>query len=190
MKRVILSLFILLSVVTISSCGLQAHIQQSPGADLGSYKTFSWLPHAADSTGKKQYTNFEDAFLRETISEQLEKKGLREAKNNADILIDYDVQVENEQSTRSQPVYTQPFIGYRYNRFLGIIQQVYYPSRYLGTDHYQVPYKSGTITVNIVDKKTNAVTWQGWAETEVDKKQMNSEEMSTIVKAIFKKFKI
>jgi hypothetical protein len=185
----ILTGLLILSALVIMGCGPQAHIQKVPGVDLGDYKTYSWLEPGEQNKKGKAYKNFEESYLKKSIAEQLEKKGFREVKGDADVSIDYDVQVENSEYTRSQPIYSQPFMGYRYNPYYRRVQRVYYPSRYLGTDYRQVPYKSGTITVNLVDNKTNEVTWQGWAETEVDRKKLSTDEIDGIVVAIFKKFK-
>lgn len=183
------NLLLLIAVIFFTGCGIQSHVQKTPGVDLQSYKTYSFIP-ADDSSAKgHKYKNFEESFLKRSIAAELEKKGLRESDVNPDILVEYDVQVEKDEYTRSQPVYSTPYMGYRYNPYTGRIRQVYYPSRYLGSDYYTVPYKSGTITVNIVDTKSNEVAWQGWAQTEVDKKKLSADEMSGIVKAIFKKYR-
>lgn len=186
----VINAIILLGIILIglNSCSVQGHVQKSPGIDLGNYKTFSWLPPSAEeNTAKAQH--YQRSYLRSSISEALTKKGLTEVKDNADISIDYDVQVSREERTNSQPVYSRPFVGYRYNRFTGAINRVYYPSTYLGSEYYRVPYKLGNITVNIVDNKTNELAWQGWAETEVDRKRLSNSEMDGIVKAIFKKYR-
>jgi hypothetical protein len=60
----------------------------------------------------------------------------------------------------------------------------------MGTHSYDVPYKSGTITINIVDNDSQKLVWQGWAETEVTKKRIANEDMNKVVKSIFKKLDI
>jgi hypothetical protein len=40
----------------------------------------------------------------------------------------------------------------------------------------------------VVDTKTNNLVWQGWAETEIDSKRLQQDDMKKVVKAIFKKF--
>ena len=173
----------------ISGCGLQAHTQKVPGTELSDYKTFNWMPSDNEKKNSKHYKNFEESYLKQSIASQLEKKGFREVSGPADVSVDYDVMVENEQKLQSEPVYSDPYIGYRYNRFNGRMTQVYYPSRYIGEDRYTVPYKSGTITVNLVDNKKNEVTWQGWAATEMDRKKLTTDDIDDVVGAIFKKFK-
>jgi len=169
-------------------CGLQAHVQKTPGTDLDNYRTFNWIDDEPKANSK-EYVNFEESYLKRSIAEELTKKGYREVKGNADVSIDYDVMIENSQYLKREAVYSQPFVDYRYNPYTRRIQPVYYPSRYIGDNSYTVPYKSGTITVNLVDNKTKEVAWQGWAETEVDRKKLTTSEIDQTITAIFRKFK-
>ena len=126
------------------------------------------------------------------VSKELEKSGWQKARStgSADVLIDYDIMVENEMREQSQSVYSRPQIRYFYNPYTRRINSVYYPSQYLGEDSYAVPYKSGTITINIVDNKDNKLIWQGWAETDVTSRRIQQDDMNRIVKSIFKKFDV
>jgi hypothetical protein len=67
---------------------------------------------------------------------------------------------------------------------------VYYGSQYLGESSYAVPYKSGTITVNIVDTRTNNLIWQGWTETDLNNRRLSQDDIQKAVKSIFKKFDV
>jgi len=176
----------LLAIFIMTGCAMQAHIDKVPGVDLTSYKTYSWIDQDKDN---KPYTNLEEAYMKKTIAIQLDKKGYKEVNKGADVSIDYDVIVEDQLSTKRDAVYSQPFITYRYNPYTRRMQQYYIPSRYVGDNIYTVPYKSGTITVNLVDNRTNAVAWQGWAETEVDNKKISTDKIEGAIGAIFKKFK-
>jgi hypothetical protein len=60
----------------------------------------------------------------------------------------------------------------------------------LGQDAYDVPYKSGTVTINIVDNASKKLVWQGWAETEVTRKKIDKDDMNKIVKSIFRKLDV
>ena len=122
------------------------------------------------------------------VNQQLEKNGWRQVKSNPDILIDYDIMIENDVKNQSESVYSRPYVRYFYNPYTRRVNSVYYPSQYLGENSYDVPYKSGTITLNFVDSKTNNLVWQGWAETEVTNKRLQQDDMKKVVKAIFKKF--
>jgi hypothetical protein len=53
-----------------------------------------------------------------------------------------------------------------------------------------VPYKSGTVTINIVDNASKKLVWQCWAETEVTRKKIDKDDMNKIVKSIFRKLDV
>ena len=138
----------------------------------------------------KPYKDFKETYLMDLVTKELEKNGWQRAKSNPDVLIDYDIMIENETRRESDPVYSRPTVRYFYNRYTGRVNSFYYPSRYLGENSYAVPYKSGTITINIVDNDSDKLVWQGWAETEVTKKTISRDDMEKIVKSIFKKLDV
>ena len=175
----------LLAIFIMSGCAMQAHIDKVPGVDLSSYKTYTWIED--DQT--HSYTDLEDAVIKKSIANELERKGYKQVNKDADVSIDYDVMVENQQYLKRDAVYSQPYVTYQYNPYTRRMQQIYIPSRYIGDNEYTVPYKSGTITINLVDNKTNSVAWQGWAETEVNNKKIPTEKIEGAIGAIFKKFK-
>lgn len=169
----------------LASCGITSEVQKDPNVDLNSYKTYAWL----GEDGTKSYKDFQESYLMQRVDEELEKRGWRKASGNPDALIDYDIMIENELKSESEPVYSRPIVRYLYNPATRRVTTVWYPSQYLGERSYSVPYKSGTITLNVVDNDSNKLVWQGWAETEVANSRMNNETIDKIVKSIFKKFK-
>lgn len=178
-----------LSLFVIASCGVSSYVEKDPSIDLNQYRTYAWI--GGDKNNKKNnkpYKDFQESYLAGLISKELEKNGFVKARSNPDILIDYDIMIENDVREQSNPVYSRSMVRYFYNPFTRRINARYFPSQYLGQTNYDVPYKSGTITINIVDTKSNKLVWQGWAETEVTKKKrINHDDMDKIVKSIFKK---
>jgi hypothetical protein len=186
---VFLGSILILAAIAFTSCGVPAHVEKDPSVNLRSYKTFAWLTdHNGSYKEGKGYQNFQEKNLRELVNKQLEKNGFRMVRSNPDVLIDYDIMVENDVKNESESVYSRPFLRYVYNPYTRRINSVYYPSQYMGENSYAVPYKSGTITINVVDMKTNNLVWQGWAETEIASKRLEQDDMKKVVKAIFKKF--
>jgi hypothetical protein len=178
-----------LAAFVFAGCGVPAHVEKDPSASLKNYRTYAWLSdHNGTHKGGKGYQNLEEKNLKELVNKQLEKNGWRQVRTNPDVLIDYDIMVENDVKNQSDAVYSNPYMRYFYNPYTKRINSVYYPSQYLGENSYAVPYKSGTITLNVVDTRTNNLVWQGWAETEITSKRLQQDDMKKVVKAIFKKF--
>jgi hypothetical protein len=175
----------------ITGCGVQSYVEKDPSVNLNSYKTYAWIGDKnSNRKTDKPYKDFQESYLTDLISQQLEKNGFVKSKSNPDILIDYDIMIENEVRHQSEPLYSRSFVRYFYNPYTQRINSRYYPSRYMGQNTYDVPYKSGTITINIVDNDSKKLVWQGWAETEVTTKRIAKDDMNKIVKSIFKKMDI
>jgi hypothetical protein len=182
---------VLIAAIVLAGCGVQSYVEKDPSVDLKNYKTFAWInERGTNQENGKPYKDFKDTYLMDLVTKELEKNGWQKVKSNPDVLIDYDIMIENETRRESDPVYSRSTVRYFYNPYTGRINSIYYPSRYLGENAYTVPYKSGTITINIVDNDSDKLVWQGWAETEVTRKNISREDMEKIVKSIFKKLDV
>ena len=65
---------------------------------------------------------------------------------------------------------------------------IYYPSQFMGYDRDRVPSREGTVTITMIDAKTEKTIWQGWTTDEVNSRNLTSKEIQTAVRSIFKKF--
>ena len=186
-----ISSLVFIAAIVLAGCGVQSYVEKDPSVNLNNYKTFAWINEkGTKQENGKPYKDFKETYLMDLVTKELEKNGWHKAKSNPDVLIDYDIMIENETRRESDPVYSRSTVRYFYNPYTGRINSVYYPSRYLGENSYTVPYKSGTITINIVDNHTDKLVWQGWAETEVTQRNISREDMDKIVKSIFKKLDV
>ena len=180
---------LLVAVITLAGCGVQSYVEKDPSVDLRNYRTFAWInERGTKQSNGKPYKDFRETYLMDLVTKELEKNGWQKARSNPDVLIDYDIMIENETRRQSESVYSRPTVRYFYNPYTRRVNSVYYPSQYLGENSYSVPYKSGTITVNIVDNRSDRLIWQGWAETDVTRKnEISRDDMEKIVKSILKK---
>ena len=186
-----ISSLVMIAAIVLAGCGVQSYVEKDPSVDLRNYKTFAWINEkGTKQQSSKPYNDFKETYLMDLVTKELEKNGWQKARSNPDVLIDYDIMIENETRRESDPVYSRSMVRYFYNPYTGRINSFYFPSRYLGENSYTVPYKSGTITINIVDNDTDKLVWQGWAETEVTRKNISKDEMERIVKSIFKKLDV
>ncbi|HMH31772.1 MAG TPA: DUF4136 domain-containing protein [Puia sp.] len=191
MKNYFLGLSLaLVSCLLFTSCSVTTHVEIAPGVNFNNYKTFGW----ANSNGGKKEDNADNSIvdnnIKNDISKQLEDKGWKETTQNPDVLLDYNVMVEKKASQVSEPVYGFPYMHYYYNRWRHRMGSIYYPNDLMGYHSYNVPFKQGTLTVNMVDAKTNKLIWQGSAQTDVNNKTVTSGEMQTDVTSLFKKFDV
>ena len=177
--------------VLFAGCTATAHIEKDNAADFTKYQTYAWVEKykTADSTAKqKGNSDLAEANIRTAVNEQLQKSGWREVKANPDIMVNYELLVEKNLREQRDPVYTQSFTRSYYNRYTGRINTFYYPSRFVGYESYSTSIKEGTVTITMIDNKTDKTIWQGWTTTELNSNKFTGREIDQNVKTIFKKF--
>ena len=176
----------------LASCASTAHIEKDDNADFSHYKTFAWVDK--DGEEKKDHIKSNDIIeqkVKVAVNKELERSaGWREVKNRPDVLLSYDVLVEKSIKESNNPVYSQPFSRIFYNRYTRRYSTIYYPSEFMGYERDQRPIKEGTVTITMIDARTDKTVWQGWTTDELNSRNITSKEIQNSVKAIFKKFDV
>jgi hypothetical protein len=60
----------------------------------------------------------------------------------------------------------------------------------MGYDRNQRMVNEGTITISMIDTRTDKMVWQGWTTDQVNNRHLTSKEIQNSVKAIFRKFDV
>lgn len=189
LQSIKLGVFAVAAGIFLGGCANTAHIEKSRSADFDAYKTYSWVaPEKTKSNKQNRRNDIALQNLRMAVNEELQKKGYREVKNNPDVLVNTELLVEKNEIERNDPVYSQPFTRSYYNPRTGRYRQFYYPSQFAGYNSYSTTVKEGTITIYLIDTKTDETVWQGWSTEELDYAQISDKEINKNVKSIFKKF--
>ena len=179
-------------VFLLASCYSTAHIKKDDKTDFGQYKTFAWIDK--DDKGPNDHTTTNDLTekkVREAVNMELEKTaGWKESKHRPDVLLSYDVLVERTSKRQSDPVYSMPFTRTFFNPYSRRYFSVYYPSQFVGYDNYEMPAREGTVTISMIDARTNKTVWQGWTTDEVNSRNLTNKEIQNAVRSIFRKFDI
>jgi hypothetical protein len=174
------------AALVFSSCTITSHTEKAAGVNFSNYKTFAWANAGTAKKSDRADNDIIDNNIKNSISEELEKKGWKEADINPDVLIDYNVAVERGVKREGTPIYSYPHTQYLYGRRR--IYTVWYPSTLMGYHSYNVPFREGQLTINMVDAKTNKLIWQGWAKGEISSRNITTKEATSEVKSIFRKF--
>ena len=176
----------------LASCSSAAHIEKDDNADFRSYKTFAWIDK--DGEGKSDRNRSNDLMeqkVRDAVNKELEKtSGWRQVKNKPDVLLSYDVLVEKNIKESSNPVYSNPYSRLVYNPYTRRYATIYYPSQFIGYDRDQRQVREGTVTISMIDTRTDKTVWQGWTTDEVSNRNLTDKEIQSSVKSIFKKFDV
>ena len=184
-------MFVVMAVViamTTIACGTTAHIEKDETVNFNRYKTYSWISEKDKSLKERNSNSLVDNNIKSAVAKQLEKAGWVESKSNPDVLLDYNILVENSVKEQTNPVYSRPFTRYFYNPVTRRVTGIYYPSQMLGYENYEIPFKAGTITLHMIDADNNKLIWQGWTTDEVNSHNLTGKEVNASVKAILKKF--
>jgi hypothetical protein len=168
-----------LSIGLLAGCAGSAHIEKDETVNFNKFKTFTWL-HGENGKLENQ-SDLIESKIRAAVTTEFEKIGWRESKNKPDVILDYDVLVERSSKAQNEPVYSQPYSRMIYNPY------IYYPSQFLGYESYEKVIREGTITVTMLDAKTDKTVWQGWTTAEVNNRNLTNKEIQKAVANIFKK---
>ena len=168
-----------------------AHIEKDETVNFSNYKTFAWVNSSESQMDSSQkMVSLTEQQVRKAVNSELAKEGWREVKNRPDVLLSYDVLVEKSVKEDNNPVYSMPYTRYLYNPYSRRFIAIRYPSQFLGYNRDQYQVREGTITITMVDAKTNKTVWQGWTTDEVNSRNLTSKEIESSVKNIFRKFDI
>jgi len=178
--------------VMLASCASVAHVEKDDNANFDSFHSYAWVDSKdnQEDSAKTKVSDLTDRKIRDAVKAELAKTGWKETKNKPDVLISYDVMVERGIVEQNSPVYSQPTTRYVYNPYSRRWVSIYYPSQFMGYDNSQRAVREGTITVSIIDAKTDKTIWQGWTTEQINSRNMTSKEIQNSVKSIFRKFDV
>ena len=187
MKKINIAGILVGAAVIFYSCSSPAYVEKDNSANLSNYKSYMWVDvKANENDASSRATAFADISVHNSVNAELSNWGWREVTDNPDVLISYDVLVERNVETQSDPVYSQPYSRLYYNRFTGRWSNIYYPSQFLGYQQYQVPVKEATITITMMDADTDKKIWQGWTTERLNGAGITDLNVRKSVRSIFK----
>lgn len=175
-------------VLFLMSCSTSTHIEKDKDANLSQYKTYSWAEKERSKNGSHM-NDMAEQNLKTAVDEQLKQKGLKEVKENPDVLISTDLLLEKSLKQQNDPVYSQSFTRTYMNPRTGRLGTLYYPSQFMGYDSYATTVKEGTVIVTVIDAKKDRAIWQGWSTKLLNSHNgISKNEINNNVRSIFKKF--
>jgi hypothetical protein len=183
------TLSLIIPVILIAGCATPAYVEKDETADFSRYKSYAWI----DDNNKKEKTRhaeFMKKHVQEAVNAKLQKEGWREDRNKPDVLISYDLLVEKTTKEQSNPVYSMPYRRIYYNPFYRRYGTIYYPSYFMGYDNSTTQVQEGTLTITMMDAKTDKTIWQGWTTDEVNSRNVSRKEIQSSVNSIFRKFDV
>lgn len=141
---------LLVGVLAGCASAPQPRIEAPPATVLSGYHTFGFhdsLPMEQDGS----YPGRVNARLRESTRAELERHGFVYSEHNPDLKVNFDVQVRERQELRRVATSHGIFV-----RRAGL------------QDYDLVPYRQGTVSIDLVDNRLKSVIWQGAAMGRAD----------------------
>lgn len=188
--KYVMSLSFVMSLLV--SCGPKVDTNKRTAKDLDAFSSFAFLPN--QDTIKT--SNFNNAYVNEIvineISENMQQEDYRLDRSQPDLLVYYHLMLDEEMAVDASPVYTN-YSYYRPGYYVGPYYRNYAYNNYFtiprisGTGIEQIPYKEGTIVIDLINRKTNEIVWRGKAEDIITPNNLE-EEIRTYVNAIFDNF--
>ena len=183
------SAVVMSATLLVTGCASTAHVERDKSADFSKYNTYAWVEKPETKEVKKEgKSELADANIRNAVNNQLQKIGWKEVTKNPDIMVNYELLVERSEREQRDAVYSPSYTRSYYNRYTGRVNTFYYPSQFQGNDTYTTAVKEGTVTVTMIDNRTDKAVWQGWTTNELNSRKMTGKEIDQSVKTIFKKF--
>ncbi len=193
MKKFRLLNIALLSILCWGCSSYQYYAIQSNNQGFNKYRTFAWLP-ATDSS--RYYNDIADERIKDQVTAGLEKRGLSLQTNSPDLLVRYTIQVRDRVRVYNYPAYVYgPGIVYRgvaHNRYG---RHFYYSFAapfpvYVGSDIEQVPYREGTLIIDLIERRNHKVIWRGYGVGDVDNPERAISDIPEVVEGILNKLPI
>jgi len=140
-----------LTLVFFTNCAtLRTTVDYDKSADFTQIQTYSCVAIESDheNDNPAYYSDASQRLIEYSIRNELSKRGFREEKDAPDIVVSYDIIIEDKLDSRSLPTK-----GYRYWRAFEV-------------DVFN--YTSGTLVINMVDKAQDQLIWRGTAKGMLD----------------------
>lgn len=215
MKKFINTGLALLLLATLSACSSYNYYTAARNkTDLSSYRTFAWLPPATmtNKAGAVVKKEVADEKVKDATIAALETKGLKFQDGDADLLVSYSTVTGRGMRTEFYPSYYggwgYPGIGFGYGWGWGYRRPFYgyggfgwggYPGYgyggfggygYGGGGYARVPYKEGTLIIDLVDNRTRRLVWRGFGVGELHNPKKTLKELPKVVDGIIEQLQL
>ncbi|GHA37391.1 hypothetical protein GCM10007103_18450 [Salinimicrobium marinum] len=173
-------------------CGPKVDTDKKTSRDLSNYSSYSFLPNQ-DTIKNSDYDNaYVNEIVIDEINQNMKEENYRLERNQPDLLVYYHLMFDEEMAVNASPVYTN-YSYYRPGYYVGPYYRNYAYNNYFtvprvaGTGIEQIPYREGTIVIDLIDRRTNEIVWRGKANDVVDPANLDG-ELRSYIDAIFEQY--
>ena len=136
------------------------------------------------ATDKAGYATLVTQHFKDAISAQMTALGYQYSETNADLLVNFNSNVETRTDVRSMPSATFNYGYYNYRRG-------FYAGFPLYTNDVDtIRYKYGTVNIDVIDAEKKQLIWEGISEGTLKKSDLEKpkQAISEVVGLIFQQY--
>lgn len=206
MKRTINLGLVILLVSTLSACSSYNYYTAARNkTDLSSYRTFAWLPPNMenDHAGAVLKREVGDERVKDAAITALQAKGLKLQEREPDLLVSYSTVTGRGVKTEFYPSYYGGLYGggwgwggygwgggWGYRSFYGGGFGGWGFPYYGGGTYARVPYKEGTLIIDIIDRNTRRLVWRGFGVGELHNPRQTIKELPKVVAGVLEQLQL
>ena len=190
-NKILAGLVICTTTLLISCTVFNVGTDQDNSIDFKQYKTFAWYAKDPTTIKNDQFDNqILESNIKNIVSAELKKRGYKVDIDSPDVLLDFDIMIEKKTDQQQVPIYSYPYNYGYYNPYRPSNNPYLYQQRIVGYQTQNIPYKDGTLTLSMIDRKTSRLVWRGWGEGVVTDVQLYESQLPKGIDEIFKNFPV
>lgn len=158
----------LLLVTSCSTVGTFSDRDKS--ADFSTYRTFAWLPGPDNSFANEQFDNrIIETNVKNYVNKEMQDRGYTINIDSPDLILEYNVDIDRVNKVETAPMYQYPYnynwtYNPNYDRYFGYkFGSKPSPAPYESYTTDQIPDDEGTLSISVIDRRTNRLIWRGWS---------------------------
>lgn len=177
--------------------------------DFKVYKSFAWLSKTHQSCDSVLDNQIVETNIKNLVSGEMKSRGLVVDVNEPDLLLDFYIDIADKVDQVTTPVYGY---AYNYNNYYNGFNRADYNNRMyyrhnsyynnnsylynnrtqqiIGYNTQDIPYQEGTLTILMIDRKSNRLVWKGWSVGTITDEAAFEYELPSDVRRLFKQFPV
>jgi hypothetical protein len=170
-------------ILAACESGPKIRSNTAPGANLQSYKTYTFAPKLGTDRGGVETPL--SGYFKEATRREMDARGYQFVESGeADLMVNFGANAQEKVDVRSTPT---PSYGYGYYGYRAGMYGGWYGG---GTEVDTVRYKVGTANIDVVDYAKKQLVWEGIVEGKLTEKALKDPRaaVNLVVTEIFKQF--
>ncbi|HBH25279.1 MAG TPA: DUF4136 domain-containing protein [Cytophagales bacterium] len=188
-KPTLVTSAIIIIALFIHSCSsLKTNYDYDKSADFSQYETFEYYGWAENSD--KILNDLEKKRIEGAFAEEFFKRGLELARNDGDMVVSLFIVVDQK---TSKTAYTNHYGGgpYMYGAGWGWYGGYGAYGGMSTTTYTESDYLEGTLIVDVFDKESKKLIWQGTAQKVIEENpQKRAQNIPKVAAALMRKFPV